>query len=153
MPPLTFSVDSDEPLGQNQWNRALGFTAPLMESIVQSKSKMQDWVDREKAKLDSRAESYRLTLVEQERIINSQVEELAIVQQERGIGNGASSDDDNDENRPKNIAVQTKSLEEQSANIQIEIMKLKTERDNRETRVQSKFIDSLLWESMMQCFG
>ena len=142
MATTTSSVLSD--LDQNQRNSSLngsrGFTAPLMEYISESKSKIQKWVDHEKVKIDSRAESYRAKLNDQETIIKSQVEELAIVQRERGMDdeNRASTDNTNQEDRPENIAARKKSLEEQSAKIQIDVMKLKAERDNREKRVQGK---------------
>lgn len=140
MPPYASSVNC----GNDSDGIALGFTSPLMESISKSKSRIQDWVDHERLKIDSAAESYRQTLAEQETIINSQVEELATVQRERGMddaGIGTSSDNHHDEDHPENIAEQKKALEEQVAKVQIDIMKLKTERNNREKRVQGKFKD------------
>jgi hypothetical protein len=123
----------------------LGFTAPLIETIAKSKSKIQDWVDHEKFKMDSNTESYRESLIEQETIIKSQIVELAIVQRERGMDDeivkcvdGTSNEYNNDDDRRENIAVQKQSLEEQSAKVQIDIIKLKTERDNRGKRVQGK---------------
>lgn len=127
--------------GRQNW--ALGFTAPLIDSIAKSKSKLQAWVDHEKSVIDSTVASYRESFAEQEKIINSQVAELTSVQRERGMDDGISNDDNNN---TETIAVQKKSLEEQSAKVQIEIMKLKTERDNREKRVQGKsnMIDSVI---------
>lgn len=95
--------------------------------------------------MDSNAESYRESLIEQETIIKSQIVELAIVQRERGMDDeivkcvdGTSNEYNNDDDRRENIAVQKQSLEEQSAKVQIDIIKLKTERDNRGKRVQGK---------------
>jgi len=130
-------------LGQDHWNRALGFTAPLIESIFKSKSLLQGWIDNEKSEMNLRAESYRESLGKQESIIKSQVAELAIVQRERGMNNemlkdtnGTSNDNNSDKDHPENIAEQRESLEEESTKVRTDIMKLKTERDNREKRVQ-----------------
>lgn len=116
---------------------ALGFTSPLIETIAQSRSKVQNWVDREKAKMDSAAESYRKSLIEQERIINSQIEDLMVVQREIGMEDAGTSSEDNLD-QPENIAEQKKSLEEQVSKVQIDVMKLTTERENRERRVKGK---------------
>jgi len=139
MPPYTpsfvnYGNDSDG----HKNSLGLGFTSPLLDTISKSKSKIQDWVDYEKSKMDSKAESYRETLMEQETIIKSQVAELAIVQRERGMDDEmvkCVNENDDDDHR-ENIAVQKQSLEEQSAKVRIDIMKLKTERDNRARRVQ-----------------
>jgi len=139
MPPYTpsfvnYGNDSDG----HRNSLGLGFTSPLLDTISKSKSKIQDWVDYEKSKMDSKAESYRETLMEQETIIKSQVAELAIVQRERGMDDEMVervNENDDDDHR-ENIAVQKQSLEEQSAKVRIDIMKLKTERDNRARRVQ-----------------
>ena len=130
--------------GQNNRTTDLGFTAPLIESISTFKSKLQHWAEHEKSKADSRVESYHNSLVQQQTIIDSQVSKLTGVQRERGMNDMFESkegkdNNDNDENHPDNIASRKKSLEEQSAKVQIEIMKLKNERDNRENRVQGKF--------------
>jgi len=88
-------------------------------------------------------------LVQQQTIIDSQVTELTGVQRERGMnvmleGKERKDNDDDDDNHPDDIASRKKSLEEQSATVQIEIMKLNTERDNREKRVQGKFTNERL---------
>lgn len=118
----------------------LGFSAPLLESITTFKSKMENWVEQEKSKADLRLKSYNKGLLEQQNNIDSQVSELARVQRERGMEDDiVNSNMDENENHQENIAYQKKSLEEQSIKLQIEIMKLTTERDNREKRVQGKF--------------
>lgn len=138
MPPYTPAfVNYGNDSGGHKNSLGLGFTSPLLENISKSKSKIQDWVDHEKSKMDSKAESYRETLLEQERIIQSQVGELAIVQRERGMDDEiVKCVTENDDDHRENIAVQKQSLEDQSAKVQIDIMKLKTERDNRARRVQ-----------------
>ena len=126
--------------GQNNRTTDLGFTAPLIESISTFKSKLQHWAEHEKSKADSRVESYHNSLVQQQTIIDSQVSKLTGVQRERGMNDmlEGKEGNDNNENHSENIASRKKSLEEKSAKVQIEIMKLKTERDNREKRVQGK---------------
>lgn len=134
MPPYTSSPGSMN-YGDAGVGIALGFTSPLMETIAKSKSRIQSWVDNEKSQMDSAAELYRQTLNEQENAIQSQVEELEIVQRELGVEDAGTSSESN-QDQPENIAERKKSLEEQAAKVQIDILKLKTERDNREKRVQ-----------------
>lgn len=154
MPPYTSSPGS---MNYASDGIALGFTSPLLETIANSKSRIQSWVDHEKSKMDSAAESYRQTLAEQQSVINSQVEELEDVQRELGMDDAGTSSED----QPENIAERKKSLEEQAAKVQIDILKLKTERDNREKRVQGKFnlkshwniaLKTLLASSLMKPF-
>mmetsp|Transcript_13823 Transcript_13823/g.28529 ORF Transcript_13823/g.28529 Transcript_13823/m.28529 type:complete len:263 (+) Transcript_13823:76-864(+) len=134
MPPYTSLTN----YGNDSDGIVLGFTSPLIETIANSRSKIQNWADREKAKMDSAAELYRTSLVEQEELINSRMEELTMVQRELGTDDAATSSEDN---RPENIAEQKKSLEEQVQKAQIDIMKLKTERGNRERRVQDMALE------------
>mmetsp|Transcript_26062 Transcript_26062/g.57106 ORF Transcript_26062/g.57106 Transcript_26062/m.57106 type:complete len:283 (+) Transcript_26062:124-972(+) len=133
-------VDGDG-TGLERKNRAtdLGFTAPLIESISSFKSKIETWVEHEKSTTDARAQSYNNQLVQQQALIDSQVVELASVQRDRGMHDatleGEEENDDNRENHAENIATRKKALEDESTKIQVEIMKLKLERDNREKRV------------------
>lgn len=143
MPPYTSSPGSMN-YGDAGVGIALGFTSPLMETIAKSKSRIQSWVDNEKSQMDSAAELYRQTLNEQENAIQSQVEELEIVQRELGVEDAGTSSESN-QDQPENIAERKKSLEEQAAKVQIDILKLKTERDNREKRVQGKFHLDSCW--------
>ena len=148
MPPLQSFVKGicfdNEGDRRNYWTAGLGFSSPLFESISKSKSKLQNWVDHEKSKMDSRAESYLESLAEHEAMIKKEAAELAIIQKERGIDNEVFEDEngrlDNnaDIDHPQNIAAQKKVLEKQIANVQIEIIELKTERDNRGKRVHGK---------------
>jgi hypothetical protein len=143
MPPLNSFAKHVDNAGyeQNYLSLDSGFTTPLLVSISKSKSKMQKWVEHEKSKIDSRAETYRENLNEYETRTNMQSEELLMVQRECGIQNGVFEDkngtsDSNDNiDHPQNIASQKKALEEHAKQVQIEIMKLKSEQENREKRV------------------
>jgi len=102
----------------------------------------------EKSKADLRAESFHDSLIGEQAIIDSQVKKLVSIQRDRGMNiNNCIDDDDrrgrnketvDDENndQQKSIASQKKTLEEKSAKVEIDILKLKTERDNREKRAQ-----------------
>ena len=130
--------------GQNYLSTDSFVTTPLLESISKSKSKLQKWVDHEKLKMDSTAASYREKLAEHKRIIHTQAEELFIVQKERGMDSGVfedrngTSDCNSNVDHARDIAAQKRSLDDNAKKIQIEIIKLKTERDNKEKRVHGK---------------
>ena len=132
--------------GLERKNRAtdLGFTAPLIESISSFKSKIETWAEHEKSNTDARARSYNNQMVQQQALIDSQVIELASVQRDRGMDDatlkGEEENGDNRENHSENIASRKKALEDESTKIQVEILKLKVERDNRERRVNGKFL-------------
>eukprot|EP00536_Pseudo-nitzschia_multiseries_P003346 jgi/Psemu1/301924/fgenesh1_kg.51_\ len=147
MPPYSESANGDNDgdgydAGLQRKHRAidLGFTDPLMESISSFKTKIQTWVEHEKSSADRRFESYNKSLIQQQAIIDSQIKELNNIQRERGISSdvsvGESENCDDSANRLENIASRKKALEEASTKTQVEIMKLKTERDNREKRVK-----------------
>lgn len=130
-------------LGQNNRITDLGFTAPLIESISKSKTKLQHWAEHEMSTADVMVESYLESHMQQEKLINSQVSELVAVQRERGLNDEIfestkenNDEDHNDEAYSENNALKKTSLEEQSAKVQIEIIKLNTERENRGKRVQ-----------------
>jgi len=129
-------------------NHNLGFTALLIDSISTSRAKFHKWAEFEKSKDDLRAESYRNSLIQEQSVIDSQAKELIDIQRERGMRINNNKNDDNtlegeeeivnndNSNNEDNIASQKKSLEEKAFKLQTEILKLKTEQDNREKRVQ-----------------
>ena len=55
-------------------------------------------------------------------------------------GRNKETVDDENNDQQKSIASQKKTLEEKSAKVEIDILKLKTERDNREKRAQGKCV-------------
>lgn len=103
-------------LGQNRWNKALGFTSPMLELISESKSKIQDWVDHEKSKTVSRAEYYCEKLAEEKTTINSQVAELTLVQRERGIDDKIFENVNSSLNDPKKCEDHLENIVEQKKN-------------------------------------
>jgi hypothetical protein len=114
----------------------LGFTAPLIDSISTFKAKFQNWAECEKSKADLRAESYGNSLIQEQAVIDSKLAELIDIQRE--MGTNEKNDNSNKAEGKEDIASRKKILEEKSARVQIEILKLKTERDNRDKRVQGK---------------
>jgi len=149
MPPFSESVNADNDgdaykAGLERKDRTidLGFTTPLIESISSSKAKIETWVGREKYNADLSLESYNKCLVQQQDIIDSQIKELNHIQRERGMaGEIFLSDEENGDggeiiDRKENIASRKKSLDDASTKIQLEIMKLEIERENREKRVK-----------------
>lgn len=145
MPPFSSSfqsVDVDNDFrGSNMaglTTTTTGFTSMLLQSIVTSKSKMEEWAQHEKAKADALAESYRQNLMEQQAMIDSKSTELLAVQMERGMKIDINNSNPEEDNTEDNLASRKQALEEQMTNMQIEIMKLQAEKENRERRVQGK---------------
>ena len=116
---------------------SLGFTSNLMETIAVSKSKMEEWARHEKAKADAVAEAYRQRLMQEQAVIDAKSTELLAVQMERGM-KLETADDEASQNTADNIASRKQALEEETSAVQMEIMKLKTEKENRQERVKSK---------------
>lgn len=146
MPPLSLQPDDHDAAvdhGRSSGSIELGFSSNLLETIRDSKSKITAWVDLEKAKADQAAAAYRKRLHEEQAAIDAKVTELRTVQLEVGMN---KNDDGNNGNRGlkdhgDNLAIRKKALEEQTAKIQLEIMKLQTERNNRERRVQDIMLE------------
>ncbi|KAL3917634.1 MAG: hypothetical protein SGILL_004624 [Bacillariaceae sp.] len=116
---------------------SLGFTSNLMETIAVSKSKMNEWARHEKAKADATAESYRQRLMQEQAVIDAKSTELLAVQMERGMKLEAQNDDDASQDTADNIASRKQALEEETSAVQMEIMKLQTEKENRQGRVKT----------------
>jgi Chromosome segregation protein Spc25 len=126
-------------------NRAAGvtgFSSALLETIAVSKSKMEEWAQREMAKADAVAESYHQRLLHEQAEIDARSTELLAIQMERGMkiamdtATAAASEDESNDN----IVSRKQALEEQATALQIEIMKLTTERDNRQRRIRGKIV-------------
>ena len=111
-----------------------------------SKSKVNQWVEHEKAKADAASESYFQRLKQEQAVIDSQAAELLTIQLEMGMkfkgsisGRGANVDDaERRSNNGDDIATKKQALEHEITKLQIEVLKLQTERDNRERRVKGK---------------
>lgn len=151
MPPLSsyaqHGVADDDNGGNDRTSLMIsGFTSNLMESIALSKSKLGEWVKQEKGKADAAALSYQNLLRDEQTTIDSMAAELLAVQMERGMKidgamteSGDSVGDGQQRNgNTDNIAAKKQALEQQITQIQIEVMKLQTERDNRDRRVKGK---------------
>jgi hypothetical protein len=111
-----------------------GFTSALLETIVISKSKIEVWAQHELAKADAVAESYRQCLIQEQAEIDSRLTEHLAIQIERGMK--IDKDTVVNQENSDNIVAQKQALEEQTTALQIEIMKLTTELDNRERRIR-----------------
>jgi hypothetical protein len=140
MPPYssplpTFSHDDiDIDRTQARVAACTGFTSALLETIALSKSKIEDWAQHEMAKADAVADSYRQRLFQEQAEIDSRLAELLAIQMERGMKIDTDTGEKHEDS--VNIASRKQTLEEQTTTLQIEIMKLTTERDNRERRIR-----------------
>jgi len=123
------------PAGEYSVRPISGFTSKLLDTIAISKSKMNEWAEREKAKADKDAESYRKKVEEQQASIDSQVSSLLAIQAQRGL---KVDDTAEDANQVENIATQKTALEEQQRELEDEISKLSIEHQTREKRIKGK---------------
>jgi len=133
MPPLSFDFHHGE---RDPLTTTVGFTSSLMNTLVVSRSKMQQWAEFEKAKADKVAESYRLTLIAEQAAIDEQATNILSVQLERGLK--VSDEDESRDNvdvQDNNIVTKKKDLEEEKVSLEEEISKLEQEFENREKRV------------------
>jgi septin family protein len=138
MPPLSFDFHHGES-DSRAATGTVGFTSSLMNTIVVSRSKMQQWAEFEKAKADKVAESYRLKLLEEQASIDAQTADLLSVQLERGLKvvDGDESQECNDI-QEDNIVSKKHDLEEEKASLQAEISRLEQDFENREKRVSGE---------------
>jgi hypothetical protein len=134
MPPLleeTHTVDEFDAPPQT------GFTSSLMDTIIVSKSKHNDWAEIQKANIDKEAESYRQMLEQEQKCIDSLVTNLLGVQLERGLN--IHPDDGSDENHARNLSNRKNALEDEEAKLELDLQQLKSEFITREKRVQGKY--------------
>jgi hypothetical protein len=95
---------------------------------------MEEWAKHEMAKADAVTESYRQCLMQEQAEIDSRFTELLAIQMERGMR--IESDYTTNDENSTNIVSRKQALEEQTTALQIEVMKLTTERSNRERRIR-----------------
>ena len=159
MAPLSFHIDDDAAetpdtsssmLHQGSQNDGtsikamipLGFTSGVMETIRASKIKMNEWVEREKGKIDAEAESYSRRLQEEQASIERMSTELKMIQKQRGLVGDSGSGTDGEDG--ENLAARKHVLEEQIAQVEVEIMKLQAQRNNRGERMKGKYTKMFL---------
>eukprot|EP00980_Cylindrotheca_fusiformis_P023724 scaffold10871_cov177-Cylindrotheca_fusiformis.AAC.4 len=111
-----------------------GFTVGLFDTIALSKSKLNNWAEIQKAKIDEEAEIYSRKLELEQKAIDSLVANLLGVQLERGLNLGPESSTDDSHN--ENLSKRKSALQEEEKHLRIEIEKLKSEYADREKRVQ-----------------
>jgi hypothetical protein len=144
--PRSFHLDDDADVTSDVHDGfksivSLGFTSEIMDTIRASKVKINEWVEREKEKADAMAESYHQRLQEEQASIDRKAEELRMIKKERGmISQHSCSNNDNDNDDGDNLPARKQALEEQAIQLEVEIMKLQTQRKNREERVKGMFL-------------
>jgi hypothetical protein len=136
MPPLS-SADAHHSDSNHVVQYQPGFTSSLLNSIIVSKSKMSEWSEMEKAKADAVAEAYRQTLLQEQASIDAQAANLLSLQIERGL-NVQQSEEEASDSKSESIEARKKALGEKQAKLELEIIKLQTECDNRSKRVEGK---------------
>lgn len=136
MPPL-FSTDAHHSDSDHVVQYQPGFTSSLMNSIIVSKSKMSEWAEMEKAKADAVAETYRQTLLQEQASVDAQAANLLSLQIERGL-NVQQNEEETSDSKSESIAARKKALEKEQAMLELEIIKLQTECENRNKRVKGK---------------
>jgi uncharacterized protein YdaT len=114
-----------------------GFTRSLMDAIVISRSKIDEWVEMEKAKADAVAEDYRQKLIAEQASIDAQVANLLAVQLERGL---SVQNKDKAKINSESIATRKQALEQKQTALEAEIEKLQVEFDKRDKRVKGAYV-------------
>jgi hypothetical protein len=123
------------PLGNYAVKPQTGFSSELLDKLVMSRSKVEEWVQHEKAKADKVAEDYRQQLMQEQAKVDTKVTNLLAVQLERGL-NMKSEGEENDNS--ESLAKKKVALEEQRTMLESEVEKLEKERQNREKRVKGE---------------
>lgn len=131
------SIFASLPLGNYGVKPQTGFTSSLLDKLVVSRSKVEEWVQHEKAKADKVAEAYRQQLMQEQTQIDTKVTNLLAVQLERGLS-VKNEGEENDENA-ESIAKRKVALEEQRNMLESEVEKLQTEYQTREKRVKGEW--------------
>lgn len=134
MPPFL----GDSSIHHDDGNEFTGFTSGLLNSIVVSKSKMDDWVEYQKAKIDEREASFQLKLEQEQKSIDSLVTNLLGVQLERGLSLRQSEEEESSSQEDENLSHKKKALQEQQTKLDHDLAKLQSELKNREKRVQGE---------------
>jgi hypothetical protein len=136
MPPL-FSTNARHGDSDHVFQYQPGFTSSLMNFIIVSKSKMSEWAEMEKAKADAVAETYRQTLLQEQASIDAQAANLLSLQIERGL-NVQETEEERSDSKSESIAARKKALGKKQTMLELEIITLQTECENRSKRVKGK---------------
>ena len=130
------STFSRIPLGNYAVAPHTGFSSSLLERLVASRSKVEEWVQHEKAKADKVADDYRQQLMQEQAQIDTKAKSLVAIQQTLGLS-VFSEGGENDNSA--SIAKRKIALEEQRAMMESEVEKLAKEYQSREKRVKGEW--------------
>ncbi len=129
------SAFSKIPLGTYDVRPQTGFTSALLDTLVASRLKVEEWVQHEKSKADKAAEEYRQQLIQEKARIDTKITSLLAVKLERGL-TVKSEQEENENENSESIATRKISLQQQRTLLETEIEKLEEEYQTREKRVQ-----------------
>jgi hypothetical protein len=118
-------------------------TSDLINKLIASRSKVEQWVQHEKAKAEKEAEEYRQKLMHEKKSVDTKYANLLALQMQRGLA-VSQSEEVKDHDNLKSIATQKQALEEQQTLLQSEIRKLDLECEIRKKRVQGECFKELL---------
>lgn len=134
------SLLANVPSGDYDVRPQTGFSSVLMDKLVASRSRIEEWVQHEKAKAEQAAEEYRQQLMQEKAEIEKKKTDLLAVQLERGL---SVKNDEDEHDNAESIANRKSALEEQRAKLESEVEKLKGEYQTREKRVQGRLPETL----------
>ena len=115
-----------------------GFTSNLMNTLMSSRTKVEEWVQHEKADADKQAEEYRQQLMQERKQIDTMAARLLALQLQCGLSVARDGEEKEQEDNLESIANQKQALEEQRTLLESEIRKLETSYDTRNKRVQGE---------------
>jgi hypothetical protein len=109
-----------------------------MNSLIASRTKVEEWVQHEKADADREAEEYRQQLMQEQKLIGIMANRLLTLQLQCGLSVAHDGEEKNQEDNLESIAHQRQALEEQRTLLESEIRKLESSYETRKKRVQGE---------------
>ena len=115
-----------------------GFSTQLMSAIADCRSKVEEWVDREKEAADEMEQKYLASLSQEQSTIHTLEEDLLALKFKLGIQ--IKDKETSPGSQEEGIKQRQEHLVEEKAQLQAAILKLKTERDTKDGIVKRKFL-------------
>jgi hypothetical protein len=120
-----------------------------MNNLIASRSKVEVWVQHEKAKVEKEAEEYRQQLMQEQKLIDTKSATLLALQLQRGLS-VSHNGEEKDQGNLASIATKKQALEDQQRLLESEIRKLESGYEHRKKRVEGEYVKFLV--SVLQAF-
>eukprot|EP00733_Pompholyxophrys_punicea_P000292 Pompholyxophrys_punicea_v1_NODE_68_length_3883_cov_3.555643.p2 type:complete len:134 gc:universal NODE_68_length_3883_cov_3.555643:980-1381(+) len=121
-------------------NHHAGFTSHLRGALLTHRSKLEEWVEREKGQADAVAEEFRRRLVDRQRRVDESVAHLLSLQ----LKDALTVSDTNSESAEKLSEITRESLEQKYSELQAKVESRRKEMEERNKRNEGA---QTLWRS------